>query len=65
MGKLFQLFSHKKKSILGPFKALLKVNTVQKLNSSTIQIYKDNKVLAMFQLSIYCIFFKWQPSLGN
>ena len=57
MGKLFQLFSHKKKSILGPFKALLKVNTVQKLNSNTIQIYKDNKVLAMFQSVKYLLHF--------
>ena len=57
MGKLFQLFSHKKKSILGPFKALLKVNTEQKLNSSTIQIYKDNKVLTMFQSVKYLLHF--------
>lgn len=52
------IYDHSKmKSILGPLKALLKVNTVQKLNSGTIEIHIDNEVSTVFQLVNYVLDF--------
>ena len=45
------------KSTLGPLKALLKVNTVQKLNSGTIEIHIDNEISTAFQPVNYLLDF--------
>ena len=47
----------KMKSILGPLKALLRVNTVQQLNSGTIEIQIDNEVSTAFQPVNYSLDF--------
>lgn len=39
----------KMKSILGPLKALLKVNTAQQLHMGTSEIHTDNEVSTAFQ----------------
>lgn len=57
-GTMSFIYEHSEmKSTLGPLKALLKVNTVQKLNSGTIEIHIDNEISTAFQPVNYLLDF--------